>query len=214
MSSTQTSRLGAWSRRRAAVQAEDAALKKAEHQAEISARHAALAEKSEAEMLAELDLPQPDDMKAGDDFTAFMKETVPAALRNRALRKLWLSNPALANIDNLVDYGEDFAAEAKMGGVVKTIYRVGKGMLADRDEEVDVTTAPEINGPDETEVVDETPDDVMQAEDPEALGVEAEVAFVAASQEDAPPLAIRRKMKFRFADNEAATLVNTGMNEQ
>lgn len=120
---------GAWSRRRAAVQAEADAIELAQKQSVIAVKHKELAEKSEADALTELNLPQPDEMQAGDDFSAFMKETVPAALRNRALRKLWLSNPVLANVDNLVDYGEDFAAEGKLGAVVKTVYRVGKGML-------------------------------------------------------------------------------------
>lgn len=120
---------GAWSRRRAAVQAEADAIELAQKQSVIAVKHKELAEKSEADALTELNLPQPDEMQAGDDFSAFMKETVPAALHNRALRKLWLSNPVLANVDNLVDYGEDFAAEGKLGAVVKTVYRVGKGML-------------------------------------------------------------------------------------
>lgn len=161
-------------------------------------------------MLAELDLPQPDDMKAGDDFTAFMKETVPTALRNRALRKLWLSNPALANIDNLVDYGEDFAAEAKMGGVVKTIYRVGKGMLADQDED----EVAEVIAPPTGDMAQEAPDDVALVEDIDAHENEAGIEDIAAPAEDVPPLAIRRKMKFRFADSDAANLANNGMNEQ
>jgi len=212
LSGAQTSRLGAWSRRRAAVQAEDAALKQAEHQAEVATRHAALAEKSEAEMLAELDLPQPDDMKAGDDFSAFMKETVPAALRNRALRKLWLSDPALANIDNLVDYGEDFAAEAKMGGVVKTIYQVGKGMLADQDEDEDEVA--EVIAPPTDDMAQEAPDDMALVEDIEAHENVAGMEDIAVPAEDLPPLAIRRKMKFRFADSDVANLANNGMNEQ
>lgn len=42
------------------------------------------------------------------DFTVFMDAKVPEALRRMALRKLWRSNPILANIDGLNDYDEDF----------------------------------------------------------------------------------------------------------
>lgn len=42
------------------------------------------------------------------DFTVFMQDKVPEAVRRMALRKLWRSNPILANIDGLNDYDEDF----------------------------------------------------------------------------------------------------------
>ena len=51
-------------------------------------------------------------------------------LRKLALRKLWTSNPILANVDGLLDYGEDFTDAAVGAGVVETTYQVGKGMLA------------------------------------------------------------------------------------
>ena len=37
----------------------------------------------------------------GDDFSGFMARNVPDHLRRRALRKLWVSNPVLANLDGL-----------------------------------------------------------------------------------------------------------------
>jgi len=43
------------------------------------------------------------------DFTVFMDAKVPKALKRMALRKLWRSNPILANIDGLNDYDEDFS---------------------------------------------------------------------------------------------------------
>jgi hypothetical protein len=42
------------------------------------------------------------------DFSRFLKEDVPEWLRRKALRKLWQSDPALANLDGLNDYDEDF----------------------------------------------------------------------------------------------------------
>jgi hypothetical protein len=49
-------------------------------------------------------------------------------MRQQALRKLWTSDPVLANLDGLLEYGEDFRAAFVNPGVVKTLYRVGKGM--------------------------------------------------------------------------------------
>jgi Protein of unknown function (DUF3306) len=46
------------------------------------------------------------------DFTVFMDKKVPKALKRMALRKLWLSNPILANVDGLNDYDEDFSDAA------------------------------------------------------------------------------------------------------
>ncbi len=168
-----------WANRKAAVQAEAEALEVAKAEAVIAEQHAALAEKTEEEVLAELELPNPDEMGAGDDFSAFMKETVPAALRNRALKRLWTSNPVLANVDMLVDYGEDFTA-ADPVGIVKTIYRVGKGMLPDEEEVVEGPAAPE--------VVDEVEEEVA----------EVETAPLPTPEEAAPTLAPRRRMRFDF----------------
>ena len=84
---------------------------------------------ADEELLAELGLPDPDVLKAGDDFSAFMSKSVPARLRNRALRKLWVSNPVLANLDDLVDYAEDFRSAGLTGEVIQTTYQVGKGLM-------------------------------------------------------------------------------------
>ncbi len=46
------------------------------------------------------------------DFSVFMDAKVPKALKRMALRKLWRSNPILANIDGLNDYDEDFTDAA------------------------------------------------------------------------------------------------------
>lgn len=92
---------------------------------------------SDEELLIHFDLPDPDTMKQGDDFTAFMKTAVPTRIRNRALRKLWLSNPALANVDMLVDYGEDFTDAATVVPGMMTAYQVGKGIVRKIEDLVD-----------------------------------------------------------------------------
>lgn len=186
---------GAWSRRRASVRAEAEALEQAKEDAALAESHAVLAEKPEAEVLEELNLPDPDAMQAGDDFSAFMKSTVPSALRNRALRKLWLSNPALANVDMLVDYGEDFTGKNDVIGAIKTVYQVGKGMLKDKEE------APVANA-----VAETPPEAEVEPEVQEPAAVEAapiEIAETPAVPEQAF-IAPRRRMKFEFAEGDSA----------
>lgn len=123
-----------WSRRRAAVQAEaDAEVLESQRLAEaqeVEERAKLEAEKTDEELLAELGLPDPDSLKMGDDFSAFMSKAVPQRLRNRALRKLWVSNPVLANLDGMVDYADDFRDSAVVIPDLKTAYQVGKGMMA------------------------------------------------------------------------------------
>lgn len=188
---------GAWTRRRAAVQAEAKALEQVETEALIAEKHAELAEKPEEEVLAELDLPNPDEMAPGDDFSAFMKAAVPTQLRNRALRTLWRSDPVLANVDMLVDYGEDFTGKGDVLGVVNTIYRVGKGMLKDEIEEAPAD-AP-------SEGISEAPDGVTaldEEEEKDALPVpEIEPhPLPTFSEPEMPDLAPRRRMRFNFQE--------------
>ncbi len=157
-----------WSRRRAAVEAEAQDDKRVAEQAVLAEEHAALEEQSDEEILKALNLPDPDSLKSGDDFRMFMAKAVPDRIRRRALRTLWKSNPVLANVDSLVDYGEDFTDSSTVVENLQTAYQVGKGMLkhveemarqaaeeetqevapvAEREEEklvVAVTEAPEI----------------------------------------------------------------------
>ena len=123
-----------WSRRKSAVKEE---FEEERRQAEIkraSEIQVELDVKTDEEVLKELGLPDPDTLEPGDDFKVFMKEVVPERLRRRALKKLWLSNPLLANVDGLVDYGEDFTDAAVGAGFVETTYQVGKGMLKHIEE--------------------------------------------------------------------------------
>lgn len=67
------------------------------------------------------------------DYSRFMQPGVPDAVRNKALRQLWASDPIMANMDGLHDYWEDYtdAARAVPAGTLKTAYRIGKGFLSD-----------------------------------------------------------------------------------
>jgi hypothetical protein len=117
-----------WSRRKAGVEAEKQVYVQAQQVEEAAVLEADQAEKTDIEVLEELGLPNPDSMTMGDDFSAFMSKAVPDRLRRRALRRLWLANPALANLDGLLDYGEDFTDSATVIENMQTAYQVGKGM--------------------------------------------------------------------------------------
>lgn len=69
------------------------------------------------------------------DYTQFMGENVPDEVRNKALRKLWDSNPVFSTLDGLDDYIEDYTDEALAVpmGTLKTAYKVGQGFLTDEE---------------------------------------------------------------------------------
>ncbi|MBS1303727.1 DUF3306 domain-containing protein [Loktanella sp. SALINAS62] len=119
-------------RRRAGLKAE-AEAEAAKH-ADVAAEAAQepsvdLDDLPEEDVLRLLNLPDPDTLKTGDDFAAFMAKAVPAYLRKRALRTLWRSNPVLACVDGLNDYDDDYRAMAMDQGPVRTSYQVGRGLL-------------------------------------------------------------------------------------
>ncbi|SLN60501.1 hypothetical protein OCH7691_02663 [Oceanibacterium hippocampi] len=80
-------------------------------------------------------LPDPEAMERDGDFTVFMKKDVPDAVRRLALRRLWRLDPVLANVDGLVDYGDDFTDAARVIPGMKTAYKVGRGFLKELTED-------------------------------------------------------------------------------
>jgi hypothetical protein len=75
------------------------------------------------------DLPDLESLDASSDFTIFMRPGVPLELRNQALRKLWRSDPVLANLDGLLEYGEDYTIPAWPKGAINTAYQIGRGFV-------------------------------------------------------------------------------------
>jgi len=74
-------------------------------------------------------LPDVESLTFESDYTAFLQEGVPRELRNRALQRLWRSDPVLANLDGLLEYGEDYTGIGTKKTLVRTAYRVGRGMI-------------------------------------------------------------------------------------
>ncbi|WP_170769480.1 DUF3306 domain-containing protein [Ruegeria lacuscaerulensis] len=185
-----------WSRRKAAVQAEAEAEVIAAEEQVIADQRAELEEKTDGEILAELNLPDPDQLQAGDDVSGFMAKAVPDRLRRRALRRLWRLNPVLANVDGLVDYGEDYTDAACVIENLQTAYQVGKGMLA----HVEALAA-------KAEAETEDSDIEVEAEEPQPEPEEIDLPdpepfLVAEIEPDAPEEAevapAPRRMKFEF----------------
>ena len=192
---------GFWTRRKAAVAAEERAEAAAREAAERQAHEQALAERPDEELLAEAGMPEPESLTTAEEVQAFLKTALPQRLKTRALRRLWRLNPVLANLDGLVDYGEDYTDATRVIENMQTVYQVGKGMFdkfADADPEPEeeplVAEAPED---------DETPQDTVEAE-PEQEP-DAPYSYTFADTDDAEPEtapANTRRMRFRFETEE------------
>ena len=84
---------------------------------------------------ADDDLPDIETLDASSDYTAFMSDKVSDTVRNLALRKLWRTDAVFANLDGLIDYGEDFTDAATVVEGMKSTYTVGRGMVDYEAEE-------------------------------------------------------------------------------
>lgn len=155
----------------------------------------------EAAALEALGLPDPDELGPGADFAAFMAAGVPPAIRSRALRRLWRSDPRLAALDGLVDHGEDFTDSKRVSPALRTAYRVGRGLLRER------TTAGE--APHETRAAEPPRSD---AETPAADTAERKPLPPAPEISPAaePPAPAARPHRMRFAVPEAEADAGTG----
>lgn len=195
-----------WSRRRAQVaKAEAAELQAAEVEARV-AEDAKLEQRPDEEILADLDLPAPEEMVSTEQVQALLKAAVPQRLKTRALRRMWRLNPVLANVDGLVDYGEDYTDAAVVVENLQTLYKVGKGMFdkaveAAKAEAAAVAKA-EANEADSAEAPDHAEgDDVPEADptaEPQAQAAPDVDPAPADLTEDAPVAQAPRRMRFRF----------------
>ena len=225
-------RLSRWSRRkmkarrgRPEIDPEDAA-EQQEEPARVEEPEVQLSPEEEAEVLRNLDLPSPETLQAGDDFSGFLKKGVPDQIRRRALRLLWRSNPILANVDGLVDYGEDFTDAATVVENLQTVFVVGHGARPIESEEEDPAevAGADAESPPEADAEPEdagTPAEVAEQDETKALGAEttlvnadaaefhdlaiprsADFATVEADTTSDPPkrASVRRGMAFRFDD--------------
>ena len=192
-----------WSRLKQEAKAESV---EAEAEAEVAEPEAPVDDagpddRSDEEVLKELGLPDPDTLKAGDNFTAFMAKAVPARLRNRALRKLWISDPVLANLDELLDYGDDFTDAATVVENLQTAYQVGKGFV-DKVAGLPESGAEEDAGSPEEPAEEPAEEPVETSEEAESADLAEEIAPGGIGEEAAPEekIHVRQRMRFRLAE--------------
>ncbi len=82
-------------------------------------------------------LPPIEGLNFQSDYTVFLAKNVPETLRRAALRKLWVSDPVLANLDGLNDYCEDLNIVDTPITLAQTSYRVGKGYFDEAEEKLE-----------------------------------------------------------------------------
>ncbi len=194
-----------WSRRREAVAREVRAEEEAVLVAEEAERERALAEVSDEELLEEAGLKAPEDLDSPEAVREFLASALPQRLKTRALRRLWRLNPVLANVDGLVDYGEDFTDSAKIIENMQTAYQVGKGMLKHIEE---LARQAEADDADEEQVLefegaeksDDEEEDAAPVEVAAVEDAEPEVAEEVMVDEPNFVPASRRRMTFTFTE--------------
>ena len=78
-------------------------------------------------------LPSTDTITAATDVRPWLAPGVPDAIKQKALRKIWSTNPIFSQIEPLQDYAEDFTDEAVAvpAGTLEMAYRIGRGFLSD-----------------------------------------------------------------------------------
>lgn len=75
------------------------------------------------------ELPAIDSLGAESDYSAFLGKDVAPELRQQALLRLWASNPSLMAPEIMDLHMGDYTGGTVMGEVVKTAWRLGKGVL-------------------------------------------------------------------------------------
>lgn len=161
-------------------------------------------EGTDEEILERLGLPNPETLEPGDDVSRFMQDAVPARIRRLALRRLWAMNPVLANVDGLVDYGEDFTDAAMVVENMQTLYQVGKGMFREPAPDPELEPGDPVDPPEaEEDAPDAEADPVDDTAEPEpAIALESPAETPADAEPDPAPeepvLATSRRMRFDF----------------
>jgi len=109
--------LGRWSRLKAKSREREAGSALAPEEADSDAAPAVVAEASAADPPPAVELPDLELLDQDSDYSAFLTPGVDAALRKRALRKLF-SSPKFNVFDGLDTYRDDFTSFPPLGTVV------------------------------------------------------------------------------------------------
>ncbi len=129
-------------------------------------------EETRAQWVEKLEAVDLETLTYQDDFTVFMKSWVPRTLRNRALKRLWLTDDVFAVLDGLNDYDEDYSVPAAAVGDIKSDWKLGRGFSHDEDVEAETETETEVGAEAEAEAgeASEAPSGEAEADEGEEAG--------------------------------------------
>lgn len=85
------------------------------------------------------ELPPVESLTKESDFSAFLQAGVPEELRRAALSKLWASDPLFTQPEVFDLHMEDYNAQP-LGEVVRTAWKVGKGIVDELAERSDTAS--------------------------------------------------------------------------
>jgi hypothetical protein len=124
-----------WSRLKRRSREEEKAREEAPPPAEIKAEEAKPADGEEQKKPFDIsELPSVESLTKDSDYSGFMRAEVPEDLRQKALRKLWASDPVLSAPEVLDMHNLDYNNVPTFPEGLKTLFRVGQGMLDAAEE--------------------------------------------------------------------------------
>lgn len=175
-----------WSERKSGVDADTQAITASDEGLKVTDDEGLATEPTTdaAPILTEADL---ENLDCDSDFSKFMGEQVPEALRRQALRQLWRSDPVLANVDGLCDYDDDYTDAALAVKVLKTAHRVGQGYLTDEEVAANKARGEPKTNPDQADNLDEMPETQSNVDEGEAMDSDQSQPETAASSESDQP---------------------------
>jgi hypothetical protein len=169
-----TNILSRWSRRKLAAR-EPEAKREPDQPRETPEEEAERLAARDAELQANREAAEAIDLEKLDDttdFSVFMKAGVPELLRRQAMAVLWRSNPVYANLDGLVDYGEDFGRPELIMKTFASGWQSGRGYLKELIEDAAPADAAGTGAP--VAAADGDPDDEKAEEDDAATAASAD----------------------------------------
>lgn len=110
-------------------------------------------------------LPSIDELDFHSDYTVFLAKNVPEVLRRAALRKLWTSDPVLANLDGLNDYDEDYHLVDTTITAAQTAYRAGLGYIDEAEKKLQQVEDVLADSPQSAAPAGRTADDALSDDD-------------------------------------------------
>ena len=166
-----------------AVEAEEKALQEQAALAENEVRSGEEADEEDPVEKANREAAEAIDLETLDetsDYTVFMKKGVPAALKRQAMSALWRSNPVLANVDGLVEYGEDYANPDLIMKTFKSAWQAGRGYVEHQERLAREAAA--------KETPKTPPEDPEEIDDPTEIEAEMEIVEAAPAAEITAPV--------------------------